>query len=208
MKWFAYAALVFAVVVVAATIFFDALQPLDPGALYPLDLFFGVPYALAVAAIPVAACIAIFKYRLYDIDILIRRTLVYGALSGLLALAYLIAVVALQAVFTALTGAVRSELVTVISTLAVAAMFVPLRNRVQGFIDRRFYRRKYDAARTLAAFSDSVRDEVELGRLAEHLTEVVDETLQPESVALWLKGQPAPLPAGTPSQPGSPVESR
>ena len=96
-----------------------------------------------------------------------------------------------QSLAVALTGQQRSELVTVLSTLVLAALFVPLRRRVQAFIDRRFYRRKYDAARTLAAFSKTVRDEVALDRLTERLTEVVDETLQPETVSLWLKDQPA-----------------
>jgi hypothetical protein len=187
LKWFAYAALLFVAVVVVTSMFFEALQPLDPGALYPLDLFFGVPYALAAAAIPVAAGIAILKYRLYDIDILIRRTLVYGVLTGLLALVYLGVVVALQALFTLLTGAQRSELVTVISTLVIAALFVPLRKRLQAAIDRRFYRRGYDAARTLAAFGASLRDEVNLDELSARLISVVDDTMQPEQVSLWIK---------------------
>jgi len=153
---------------------------------------------LFVAMIPISIAIAILRSHLWDIDILIRRTLVYGVLTALLAFVYLGAVIALQTIFAALTGAARSELVTVLSTLVIAVSFVPLRRRVQSVIDRRFYRRKYDAALTLAAFSNSVRDEVELGRLAEHLTEAVVETLQPESVTLWLKGQPPPLPAGRP----------
>jgi hypothetical protein len=153
---------------------------------------------LFVAMIPVSIAIAILRSHLWDIDLLIRRTLVYGLLTALLAFVYLGVVIALQTIFNALTGSARSELVTVLSTLVIAALFVPLRHRVQALIDRRFYRRKYDAARTLAAFSNSIRDEVELGRLAEHLTEVVEETLQPETVTLWLKGQPAPLSAGRP----------
>jgi hypothetical protein len=135
----------------------------------------------------VAAGIAILKYRLYDIDLLIRRTLIYGVLTALLALVYLGAVIALQTVFTALTGAARSELVTVLSTLVIAALFIPLRNRLQAAIDRRFYRRKYDAARTLAQFSGALRDEVDLDDLSAHLVDAVDETMQPESVSLWLR---------------------
>jgi hypothetical protein len=164
-------------------------------------------WQLSVAGVPLATGIAILKYRLYDIDLIIRRTLVYSLLTTVLALVYFGSVVGLQALFTALTGQQRSELVTVLSTLAIAALFVPLRNWLQAAIDRRFYRRRYDTARTLAAFSSSVRDEVELGRLTERLTKVVDETLQPETVTLWLKGQPAPLRAGAPSPPGSPVET-
>jgi len=161
---------------------------------------------LFILLIPITIAIAILRSHLWDIDILIRRTLIYGTLTALLALVYLVAVVGLQAVFTTITGAARSELVTVLSTLVIAALFVPMRNRLQTVIDRRFYRRKYDAARTLAAFSDAVRDEVELGRLAARLTEVVDETLQPESVSLWIRGQPAPWPAGAPSRLDGPVK--
>jgi uncharacterized membrane protein len=146
--------------------------------------------ALANALIPLSIGMAILRSRLWDIDLLIRRTLVYAALTGLLALAYFGSVLVLEGFVRLLTGQSQSQVVTVVSTLAIAALFVPVRRRVQAFIDRRFYRRKYDAARTLAAFSNSVRDEVELGRLTERLTEVVEETLQPESVSLWIRGQP------------------
>ena len=149
-------------------------------------------FYLFILLIPLSIGMAILRSHLWDIDLLIRRTLVYAALTGVLALAYFASVVALQSVLRVLTGQGQSQAVTVISTLAIAALFVPVRRRVQAFIDRRFYRRKYDAARTLAAFSNSVRDEVELGRLAERLTEVVDDTLQPESVTLWLK-KPEPV---------------
>jgi hypothetical protein len=133
-----------------------------------------------------AVVIAVLRYRLWDIDVLIRRTLVYSALTGLLAVAYLLSVLVLQAVFELLTGQSQNQLVSVVSTLAIAALFVPLRSRVQAFIDRRFYRRKYDAASAIAAFSATARDEVELGQLAGRLSEVVEETLQPAHVSLWL----------------------
>ena len=146
----------------------------------------GTALYLFIVLIPISIGMAILRSHLWDIDILIRRTLIYSALTGLLALVYLGVVVALQAVFTALTGQPRSELVTVISTLVIAALFVPLRRRVQTIIDHRFYRRKYDAARTLAAFGAALRDEVNLDDLAAHLLTTVEETMQPESVSLWL----------------------
>jgi hypothetical protein len=151
------------------------------------NLLITTAFSLFILLIPLSIGVAILRSRLWDIDLLIRRTLIYTVLTGLLALAYFGSVLVLEGVVRLLTGQSQSQVVTVVSTLAIAALFVPLRRRVQGFIDRRFYRRKYDAARTLAAFSNTVRDEVELDRLAERLTEVVDETLQPESVSLWLR---------------------
>jgi hypothetical protein len=139
--------------------------------------------------IPLSIGLAILRSRLWDIDLLIRRTLIYGVLTVLLVFVYLGVVVALQAVFTALTGSARSELVTVLSTLAIAALFVPLRGRLQAFIDHRFYRRKYDAARTLAQFGANLRDEVNLTELSDHLLTAVDETMQPAAVSLWLRGK-------------------
>jgi hypothetical protein len=130
---------------------------------------------------------AILWHRLYDIDVLIRRTLVYSALTALLALAYFGLVVVLQGVLRAVTGESQNELVTVLSTLIIAALFIPLRARVQRAIDRRFYRRKYDAARTLAGFWASARDETNLAHLTERLLGVVDETMQPQQVGLWLR---------------------
>jgi len=149
--------------------------------------FLGVLFIISILFVPVSICIAILRYRLFDIDILIRRTLVYAVLTGLLALAYFGLVVVLQNTFSALTGQAQSTLVTVISTLMIAALFVPLRRRVQAVIDRRLYRRKYDAARTLAAFGASLRDETDLWQLSAHLTDVVDETMQPQSIGVWLR---------------------
>lgn len=145
---------------------------------------------LSLVAFPVAMVIAILRYHLYDIDLIIRRTLIYALLTALLALVYLGSVVVLQQVFVTPTGAQQNEIVTVTSMLAIAALFVPLRNRVQNVIDRRFYRRKYDAQQILARFAATARDEVELEKLTGELLNVVSETMQPAHVSLWLKKTP------------------
>ena len=134
---------------------------------------------------PIAIGIAILRYRLYEIDLIINRTLVYGSLTALLALVYFGGIVVLQRVFVVLTGE-KSTLAVVASTLVIAALFNPLRRRVQAFVDRRFYRRKYDAAKTLEAFSAKLRDETDLGALSDDLVGVVRETMQPAYVSLWL----------------------
>jgi hypothetical protein len=141
-------------------------------------------------AVALSIGLSVLRYRLWDIDVLIRRTLIYSLLTAALALAYFASVVALQAGFGLLTGEARNELVTVISTLTIAALFVPLRTRVQQAIDQRFYRRKYNAARTLAAFGAQARAVVELEQLEGQLVRVVEETMQPAHVGLWVR--PAP----------------
>jgi hypothetical protein len=142
---------------------------------------------LTLLAIPIAIAIAILRYRLYEIDIIIRRTLQYSMLTGLLALTYFGSVVLLQSIFRAITGEV-SQIAIVISTLGIAALFNPLRLRVQEFIDRRFYRKKYDAEHSLAQFAATARDEVNQEKLAAALLVTVGQAVQPESVKLWLKG--------------------
>ncbi len=142
----------------------------------------------AVLLIPLSIGFSILRYRLYDIDLLINRTLVYGTLTLLLALIYFGCVFVLQNLVRGFTGQVgQSPLIIVGSTLAIAALFQPLRRRIQRTIDRRFYRQKYDAARTLATFSATLRNEVDLNQLREHLTTVVQETMQPTHVSLWLR---------------------
>ena len=136
--------------------------------------------------IPLSIGMAILRSRLYDIDVLINRTLVYGALTASLAAVYVGSVVSLQYVFRALTGQ-ESQLAIVASTLAIAALFQPLRRRLQSFIDRRFYRKKYDAAKTLAQFGSKLRDETDLDRLGDELVGVVRETMQPAHASLWLR---------------------
>jgi hypothetical protein len=141
-------------------------------------------------AIPIAIGIAILRYRLYEIDRLINRTLVYGSLTLVLILLYVGSVVALQGIFRALTGQ-ESQLAVVASTLVIAALFNPLRRRVQGFVDRRFYRRKYDARKTLEAFSAKLRDETDLEALNSDLIGVARETMQPAHVSMWLRPETA-----------------
>ena len=166
--------------------------------LSPLTLFVQIlGWDGSFLLVPVFVAIAILRYRLWDIDVLIRRTLVYSALTALLALVYFGSILVLQNLFRTLTGQAQGQLVTVLSTLAIAALFVPLRGRVQAWIDRRFYRQKYDAARILAAFAASARDEVALDQITERLVGVVDQTMRPAHVGLWLKGRVA-APARTP----------
>src|SRR5215216_450674 len=144
--------------------------------------------SVAMLGLPIFTSIGILRYRLYDIDLLINRTLVYGSLTLLLALVYFGGVTATQAFFQTLTDQRQlPQLAVVISTLVIAALFNPLRFRIQSFIDRRFYRRKYDAARTLEGFSAKLRDKTDLDGLNADLVTVVRETMQPEHVSLWLR---------------------
>ena len=150
---------------------------------------------LSLLGIPLAVGIAILKYRLYDIDVIINRTLVYGSLTATLALVYFGCVTATQALFRALTGQQElPQLVVVASTLVIAALFTPLRRRIQSFIDRSFYRSKYDARKTLEDFSVKLRDETDLEALRGDLVEVVSETVQPAHLSLWLRPE---LPGGS-----------
>ena len=183
-KWFASAA---ALTVVWLFVFQQSTRGL-PEAIVALS---GL---LVIASIPVATGIAILRYRLYDIDLIINRTLVYGSLTLMLALIYFGGVATTQAIFGALTGQEeQSQLAVVVSTLVIAALFNPLRRRIQSFIDRRFYRRKYDARKTLEAFSARLRDETDLDRLGDELLTVVRQTMQPEHASLWFHPDPPAL---------------
>jgi hypothetical protein len=176
-KWVAYAAALIAAYLLVDSIFGEALDPISP---ILSAIFFG--------SLWVAIGVAILKYRLYDIDLLINRTLVYGSLTAALVALYFAGVTATQAIFGALTDQVEQpQLAIVVSTLIIAALFNPLRRRIQGFIDRRFYRRKYDARKTLEAFSAKLRDETDFDALSEDLVGVVRETMQPAHVSLWLR---------------------
>jgi hypothetical protein len=145
----------------------------------------------ALLIVPLFTCIAILKYRLYDIDIIINRALVYGSLTVMLVAFYIGGIVVLQRIFVTLTGQ-QSTLAVVASTLLIAALFTPLRRRIQGFIDRRFYRRKYDARKTLEAFSTKLKNETDLESLNNDLVGVVSETMQPAHVSVWLRPEASP----------------
>ena len=141
----------------------------------------------AFLLVPLSIGFSILRYRLYDIDLLINRTLVYITLTVILALIYFGSIVGLQALLRGIINATNNSVAIVVSTLVIAAIFQPLRHRIQAIIDHRFYRRKYDAARTIAAFNATLRNEVDLAELSEHLVSVVEETMQPKYVSLWLR---------------------
>jgi hypothetical protein len=182
LKWFAFAAVLgtIGVGVILVGIF--------------LSINFGsVPFYLVIVGFPIATGIAILKYRLYDIDLIINRTLVYGTLTATLAAVYYGLVIGLQSLLHVITGQVsQSPLAIVVSTLAIYILFQPLRHRIQRIIDRRFYRSKYDAARIIANFSATLRGEIDLNQLSEHLIAVVQETMQPAHVSLWLRAPERP----------------
>ncbi len=147
-----------------------------------------IAFYLLPVLFPLSFGFALLRYRLWDIDLIINRTLVYGSLTGLLALIYFSLVIALQSIVHVLTGQVsQTPVVIVASTLAIAALFQPLRHRIQAIIDRRFYRQKYDAVKTVETFSATLRNEVDLSQLREHLLNVVQQTMQPTHVSLWLR---------------------
>ena len=143
-------------------------------------------FGWVVIGLPVAIGIAVLRYRLYDIDLVINRTLVYGSLTVALALVYFGSVVGLQRLLSPVVGD-SNQFAVVASTLLIAALFGPLRRKVQSFIDRRFYRRKYDARRTLEDFSAKLRDETDLEKLGDDLVRIVRETVQPAHASLWLR---------------------
>jgi hypothetical protein len=181
-KWFASAA---ALTLVWILVFGQSTLRGLPGVIVDLSALLVLP------SIPIATGIAILRYRLYDIDRIINRTLVYGSLTVTLVALYFGGIVVLQRIFVTLTGQ-QSTLAVVASTLLIAALFTPLRRRIQGFIDRRFYRRKYDARKTLEAFSAQLREETDLNALSEDLVGVVRETMQPAHVSLWLRPEASP----------------
>jgi hypothetical protein len=181
MKWLAFFLMTSGVLFITVEVIGEVFNPeIFNGWFYLIELsifWFGLPIVLGLA---------IFKYRLYDIDIIIQRTLQYTLLTGLLVLVYFGSVVLLQSLVENLTGE-QSPIVIVISTLGIAALFNPLRTRIQEFIDRRFYRRKYDAELTLAQFATTARDEVDMEKLTSALLLVVEETMHPEYVEVRLK---------------------
>jgi hypothetical protein len=170
MKWVVSAVVVFAVAL--------------PASLFMLGEAYG---AYALPLIPISAGIAILRYRLFDIDVIINRTLVYSALSVLLALVYGIGVFGVGGVLRSVTGQEGNNLAVAASTLGVAALFRPARGRIQAFIDRRFYRRRYDAARTIESFGSRLRHETDLYSLRDELLQLIEETMQPAHASLWLK---------------------
>src|SRR5918993_5846338 len=186
-KWFAYAA-----VVASTGSILTYVIPVAIGAPL-LGLVSYVPFVVGVVSVPISMGIAILRYRLYDIDILINRTLVYASLTAILVGVYFGGGTATQALFRTVTGQEQSpQLVVVASTLVIAALFNPLRRRIQSFIDLSFYRSKYDAAKTLEGFSMKLRDETDLEALSDELVGVVRGTMQPAHVSLWLRPDTAP----------------
>ena len=186
-KWVA-VGLASQLIVIGSWIFVSIQFPAEmPSAARTTTLLVLLPAVVILGSLfPICVTVAILRYRLWDVDIVINRTLVYGTLTGVLIVVYLASVVLLQILFRGLAGQ-ESPLAVVASTLVIAALFSPLRQRIQAVIDRRLYRRKYNAARTLETFGTKVRDEVDLGELSGSLLEIVEQSVQPERVTLWLK---------------------
>jgi MFS family permease len=176
-KWLAYAAVLFGSIISIGVLGYEDLFSRTLSTLH---------VAVGFAGLYIAVGVAILRHHLYAIDVVINRTLVYGSLTAVLAAVYLGGVLVLQYAFRALTGE-ESQFAVVVSTLIIAALFIPLRRRIQSFIDRRFYRRKYDSAKTLEAFSAKLRDEIDLDALRNDLVGVVRETMEPAHVSLWLR---------------------
>jgi cytochrome b subunit of formate dehydrogenase len=184
-KWFAYAtAVAISGVILKNTVY----PPVGVTWVWWVGL---ILTAVGVVSSPVAMGIAIFRYRLYQIDSLINRTLVYGSLTATLVALYFVVIVVLQRLFVVFTGE-KSTLAVVASTLVIAALFNPFRRRIQAVVDRSFYRRKYDTRKTLEAFSMKLRDETDLNALSDDLVRVVRETMQPAHISLWLRPETAP----------------
>jgi hypothetical protein len=183
-KWFAYATVLVISGVILKNVFYPAV---DITWVWWVGL---ILTAVGVVSSPTAMGVAIFRYRLYQIDLIINRTLVYGSLTAMLVALYFGGIVVLQSLFVVLIGE-KSTLAVVASTLVIAALFNPFRRRIQSVVDRRFYRRKYDARKTLESFSTQLRNETDLGALSDDLVGVVRETMQPAHVSLWLRPETA-----------------
>jgi hypothetical protein len=188
-KWFAYATVV---LVGGVVLDFTVSEAIGVSWLGKIGF---VLRMVGLAGLPMAIGIAVLRYRLYNIDQIINRTLVYSSLTAMLLALYFGGIVVLQRIFVLLTGE-KSTLAVVASTLLIAALFMPLRRRIQSFIDRSFYRRKYDARKTLEAFSSQLRNETDLEALSDDLVGVVRETMQPAHVSLWLRPDPSPRAGG------------
>jgi hypothetical protein len=188
-KWIIFGVVIFVTAIISWVLIFGRALPVPDGRSRIIANLVGMVYSdyFALPFLPIAITIAILRYRLWGIDVIIRKTLVYAVLTGLLALVYFGSVVLLQRLFGALTGIEQSTLAVVVSTLVIAALFTPLRRRIQNGIDRRFFRKKYNAQRVLAAFAVTARDETDLDALTAELARVVQDTLQPDSVSVWFK---------------------
>ncbi len=187
-KWVVFGAVLFLGLVILTALVAQAAHSFDNSV--TRQIIATIVFNLSPISLPICIGVAIVRSRLWDIDFIIRRTLQYSVLSGLLGLTYFGLIVVLQRIFAAITGQTQSPLVTVLSTLAIAVLFNPVRRWVQDGIDRRFYRKKYDAAKVIAEFGATCRDETDLDKLTTRLVEVVQETMQPESVTLWLHKDP------------------
>jgi hypothetical protein len=190
-KWVVFGILLWLVLMGLLGVPYALVLSMPPGSPLPWWALAGsTGWWLTLTIVPLSLSIAVLRYRLYDIDVVINRTLVYGSLTMMLGLVYFGSVASLQYAFRVLTGSEDfPQLTIVVSTLAIAALFDPLRRRLQAFIDRRFYRQKYDARKTLEDFSGRLRDETNLDSLNAELTMVVKKTMQPEHVSLWLRSE-------------------